>query len=67
MAQAIAHTGKRNGLLERSAQLEELAGQLEAVTESSAGRLVLIGGEAGVGKTALVRRFADELPRSSWA
>jgi DNA-binding CsgD family transcriptional regulator/tetratricopeptide (TPR) repeat protein len=65
MAQAIARTAKRNGLLERSAQLEELAGQLEAVTVSSRGRLVLIGGEAGVGKTALVRRFEDELPRST--
>jgi DNA-binding CsgD family transcriptional regulator/tetratricopeptide (TPR) repeat protein len=29
------------------------------------GRLVLIGGEAGVGKTALVRRFVEELPRTT--
>jgi len=37
-------------LLEREAFLEVLAGPL--------GRLILIGGEAGVGKTALVREFA---------
>ncbi|HEX5621379.1 MAG TPA: AAA family ATPase [Solirubrobacteraceae bacterium] len=38
-------------LLEREAFLDVLAGP--------PGRLVLVGGEAGVGKTALVREFAD--------
>ena len=41
-------------LLERQpllARLEELRGE--------GGRLVFVGGEAGVGKTALVRAFAD--------
>jgi DNA-binding CsgD family transcriptional regulator len=36
-----------------------LSEQLEAVTSQKTGRLVLVGGEAGVGKTALVRHFAD--------
>src|SRR5437879_369803 len=35
---------------------------LEAVRDSSRGRVVLIGGEAGVGKTALLRRFCDDVP-----
>jgi len=60
MAQATARITKGSVLLERSEQLAALAGQLEAVTETSRGRLVLVGGEAGVGKTALVRRFADD-------
>ncbi|HEX7298589.1 MAG TPA: AAA family ATPase, partial [Solirubrobacteraceae bacterium] len=38
-------------LLERETFLDTLAGPT--------GRLVLVGGEAGVGKTALVREFAD--------
>jgi tetratricopeptide (TPR) repeat protein len=45
------------GLLERSAELEVLASGLEAVGQSSGGRLVLLAGEAGIGKTALVREF----------
>jgi ATP/maltotriose-dependent transcriptional regulator MalT len=51
-------------LLERFEQLSALAERLAAVRESSYGRLVLIGGEAGVGKTVLVRRFCAE-PGSS--
>ena len=44
-------------LLEREEHLLALASAMEAVERSAEGRLVLIGGEAGVGKTALVRRF----------
>jgi DNA-binding CsgD family transcriptional regulator/tetratricopeptide (TPR) repeat protein len=62
MAQVTARSSKTGVLLERSEQLDALAGHLSAVTETSRGRLVFIGGEAGVGKTALLRRFADELP-----
>jgi DNA-binding CsgD family transcriptional regulator/tetratricopeptide (TPR) repeat protein len=62
MAQA-ARASKTGVLLERSEQLDALRSKLKAVTETSRGRLVFVGGEAGVGKTALIRRFADELPR----
>ena len=47
-------------LLERSDQLRELAEQLRLVAATSHGRLLLMAGEAGVGKTALSRHFADE-------
>jgi predicted ATPase len=47
-------------LLERSRQLSALAEALAAVRATRNGRLMLIGGAAGVGKTALVRRFCDE-------
>jgi DNA-binding CsgD family transcriptional regulator/tetratricopeptide (TPR) repeat protein len=47
------------GLLERTAQLEALDDHLGAVRAQGRGRLVLIGGEAGIGKTALVRAFCD--------
>jgi DNA-binding CsgD family transcriptional regulator/tetratricopeptide (TPR) repeat protein len=43
-------------LLER----EDLLAQLEALRAES-GRLVFVGGEAGVGKTALVRALADRI------
>jgi ATP/maltotriose-dependent transcriptional regulator MalT len=47
-------------LLERAGPLEVLADRLsEAVT---AGRLVLVSGEAGAGKSALVQRLLDEHP-----
>jgi DNA-binding CsgD family transcriptional regulator/tetratricopeptide (TPR) repeat protein len=47
-------------LLERAAELSSLAESLGAVQASSRGHIVLVGGEAGVGKTALLRRFCDE-------
>ncbi len=46
-------------LLERALPLERLRAAL-ADAESGSGRLVLVGGEAGVGKTALVRQFCEE-------
>jgi len=46
-------------LLERGDQLSALAGSLDAVIAEGAGRLVLVGGEAGVGKTALLHAFCD--------
>jgi tetratricopeptide (TPR) repeat protein len=51
-------------LLERSGQLSALERELAVVSERSRGRLVLVRGEAGIGKTALLRRFCDELARS---
>jgi DNA-binding CsgD family transcriptional regulator/tetratricopeptide (TPR) repeat protein len=44
-------------LLERSSLLEELGGVLAAT--AGGGRVVLLAGEAGIGKSALVRRFAE--------
>jgi predicted ATPase len=43
-------------LLERSSLLAELDGAL-AATETLGGRIVLVAGEAGIGKSALVREF----------
>jgi predicted ATPase len=48
-------------LLERSGELSVLRDDLAAVRATGAGRLVLIGGDAGIGKTALVRAFCSEL------
>jgi DNA-binding CsgD family transcriptional regulator len=47
-------------LLERSEALSTLAAQLEGVVAAGRGQLVLVRGEAGVGKTGLVRRFCDD-------
>ena len=60
----------RAGLLERSEQLSSLGGALAAVAASGQGRVVLVAGEAGVGKTALLRRFCagiDGSARVLWA
>ena len=48
-------------LLEREDTLAALADSLAAVATSVAGRVVFVAGEAGVGKTALVRRFCGSL------
>ncbi|MGH7341031.1 MAG: ATP-binding protein, partial [Candidatus Rokuibacteriota bacterium] len=48
-------TAPETDLLERASFLAELAQRLEESRQ--VGRLVLISGEAGVGKTALLRRF----------
>jgi DNA-binding CsgD family transcriptional regulator len=46
-------------LLERSSELAALAASLADVRGDGSGRVVLVRGEAGAGKTALVRRFCD--------
>jgi DNA-binding CsgD family transcriptional regulator/tetratricopeptide (TPR) repeat protein len=51
-------------LLERSTELNELASLLEQAA-STEGHLVLLGGEAGVGKTALVRHLSDRVAGSA--
>jgi DNA-binding CsgD family transcriptional regulator/tetratricopeptide (TPR) repeat protein len=48
-------------LLEREDALAALATALAVVESSAAGRAVFIGGEAGVGKTALVSQFCQGL------
>jgi DNA-binding CsgD family transcriptional regulator/tetratricopeptide (TPR) repeat protein len=52
-------------LLERSDHLTVLAESLQAVIAEASGRVILVGGEAGVGKTVLLRAFCDELPGST--
>jgi DNA-binding CsgD family transcriptional regulator/tetratricopeptide (TPR) repeat protein len=52
-------------LLERARELTALRMWMAAVGHERQGRLALVGGEAGVGKTALVRRFSEEQPRSA--
>ncbi|HEX6538367.1 MAG TPA: AAA family ATPase [Candidatus Dormibacteraeota bacterium] len=51
-------------LLERDAQLQVL-GSLLADAEGGAGRMALIAGDAGSGKTALLRRFCDSVSRTT--
>ena len=53
-------SGGSSELLERGRELAMLDECLEAVRSSSQGSVVVIGGEAGVGKTALLRRFCEE-------
>src|SRR4051812_16936764 len=62
MSHAALETGERapDALLERAAELSTLTESLETVRRSSRGQVLLIGGEAGVGKTSLLRRFCDE-------
>jgi predicted ATPase len=45
-------------LAERSTQLDDLARALNQAAQGR-GRTVLLSGEAGVGKTSLLRAFAD--------
>ena len=47
-------------LLERTDQLAALNNVLDAVETGRRGKLALVSGEAGAGKTALLGRFCDE-------
>jgi DNA-binding CsgD family transcriptional regulator len=58
----ITMTRDAGGLLERSSQLELLEDRARALRADRHGRLVLIAGEAGIGKTALVRAFCEGQP-----
>jgi DNA-binding CsgD family transcriptional regulator/tetratricopeptide (TPR) repeat protein len=57
---AIALPTAAPELLERDETLAELLRAYDGAVAGN-GRLVLVAGEAGIGKTALVRRFCDEL------
>ncbi|MGZ4303258.1 MAG: helix-turn-helix transcriptional regulator [Solirubrobacteraceae bacterium] len=64
-ARAAARTGSiaadPEPLLERSEQLAVLTSELDAVATSGRGRMVLIAGEAGIGKSTLVDAFCGAL------
>jgi len=47
-------------LLERADHLSTLADSLAAISGTARGQLMLVSGEAGVGKTALLRRFCAD-------
>jgi hypothetical protein len=51
-------------ILEREAHLARLTARLGEAGHGS-GRFVLVAGEAGIGKTALVGAFLASLPRSA--
>jgi predicted ATPase len=51
--------GQRMDLLERSTELAALEVALADVCSSGRGSLVLVAGEAGIGKTALLDAFCD--------
>ena len=53
-------------LLERGASLAALAGYAEEARQGL-GRLVLVAGEAGVGKSALVEQLHSDLPDARWS
>ena len=54
----LSAAGEDNGLLERIGELAALERSL-AKARDGQGSLVLVSGEAGIGKTALVRAFCD--------
>jgi len=66
MAHAARMTDTRDmELLEREPSLALLA-DCAAEARHGDGRLVVVGGEAGVGKTALLERFQRDLPGARW-
>src|ERR1700730_1500472 len=56
---SVATARERGALLEREESLAILGALLDGVRSGGEGRLALVGGEAGVGKTALTHRFCE--------
>ena len=50
----------------RGAELERLDGILDAVETTGAGRLVMVGGDAGIGKTRLAEELCDRARARGW-
>src|SRR6478736_3181914 len=69
IARETVFAAEQPELLERSEQLSKLADIFATVVETGHGRLALVSGDAGIGKTSLVRRFCDQAepsPRVFW-
>ena len=62
---AVPLPPRLNELLERADELSTLGRSFEAAQRSSLGEIVLVSGEAGVGKTSLVRTFSENLGSSA--
>ncbi len=62
-AVVAAVPGRSDELLERAGQLAVLKEALASVGRAGRGTVVVICGEAGVGKTALLRSFRDQVAR----
>jgi tetratricopeptide (TPR) repeat protein len=56
---AVSATAPAARLVERTGELEVLEQAFERVRDGGAGELLFVAGEAGVGKTSLLRAFAD--------
>ena len=61
---AVAAPVGSSELLERAGELASLGACLAELQRSSQGNVVLVSGEAGAGKTSLVRRFAEDIADS---
>jgi ATP/maltotriose-dependent transcriptional regulator MalT len=59
----MAGEGDTAGLRERTSELSRLHECATAVAQTRRGQLALVCGEAGIGKTALLRQFRSGLPR----
>ena len=64
--ESSAIAGTPGSLLERSGQLEALDELWASVAGGRGGRLVFVRGEAGAGKSTLVRWFCERRPRVLW-
>ena len=64
--ESSAIAGTPGPWLERSGQLEALDELWASVAGGGGGRLVFVRGEAGAGKSTLVRWFCERRPRVLW-